>query len=154
LLLIATGCAAAVSGRPAYTVRVVDDTVSFVERPDWRGFRVAAVVRNEGPTQLYAHWCHAQAQREIDGQWTTVWSEACGSDLTSPTTLAAGDSLVRELFVGGSTRVGHGTPLDARIVSGRYRIEFFLSFGVNGPYMIDAPPLAQRVTNAFVVKEP
>lgn len=156
MFVLATACAKpnTTAAGPTYSLRVTEDTVLFSSTPEWKSFTVTALIRNHGPGALYAHWCTASAQREIDSVWTTVWSAPCLSDLTGPDAIAPGDSLIRTLSVGGYTTPGKLMELDPRVVSGKYRIEFAISFGVEDGTMTGVPPQEQRVTNTFVVREP
>jgi len=63
-----------------------------------------------------------EAQREIDGSWTTVFTPYCASNDVK--TFASGESLVVPISVFGYTVPGKEPKLDPRMVPGRYRVRF------------------------------
>ena len=145
-LIVACSGASRVSPLHA-TIVTVEDTVALQQGGDGPGFTVTAVVRNNDSRVIQVAVCGTEAQREIDGTWTTVFTPACASMGLTP--IAAGDSLVLPVQI-SSFRFSSSTGGGA-IIPGRYRLVF-------GLYAADtSSPTALSVGQAepsspFVVK--
>jgi hypothetical protein len=86
-------------------------------------FTVTAIARNDDSRPLLVAMCGTEAQRDIDGTWTTLFSPACPSEGLTP--VAPGDSVVVPVEVAGYSPAFHTYPvLDPRMGPGRYRVVF------------------------------
>lgn len=153
LLLILTGAACSsgsgtISAPLRVTARTVEDTVVLKQTPTATYFDVTGIVRNDDSREIkVAASCAPEAERDIDGTWTVVFTPACPVDgFLNP--LLPGDSLVMRAHVAGYT---NAVPqLDPRMTAGRYRLVF-------GVFAIDSQnptaSVAQRqVSTPFTVK--
>ena len=110
-------------------IQAVQDTVPFYQSPEQSSFAVTTVVHNEDRQRLFVALCGMEAQREIDGTWTTVFMPACLSNGLTP--LAPGDSIVVPVRITAYT--DNTFPrLDPRMKPGRYRILFGMFNGDPG----------------------
>lgn len=112
---------------------------------DVTSFSVTVVVRNDGATAIMFGGCGPEAQREIDGAWATVWSPICFSSGTA--TVMPKDSVTIPITVSAFTSPGREPQLDPRMVAGRYRLRFGVSYSdVGNPTAsrqlepLDSPP--------------
>jgi hypothetical protein len=102
-------------------IQTVQDTVPFSESPQQASFAVTTVVHNDDRRTLVVALCGMQAQREIDGAWTTVFTPVCPANGVTP--LAPRDSIVVPVSI--IAYANNGFPkLDPRMKPGRYRILF------------------------------
>src|SRR5665647_572960 len=123
LLLVIGGVAACAryTAPALVAIRVVGDTAVLKSNPQGASFQAQAVVHNLGVRTIYVVGCGPSAEREINGEWTSVFSVAC---IGGPTLVAApGDSAVIPVTLYGYT--GGSLPrLDPRATPGRYRLVF------------------------------
>jgi hypothetical protein len=128
-----SGCGPNSDSLPLHlAVRTVEDTVMLQRVSDATFFNVTAIARNDDSRPLRVELCTVEAQRDIDGTWTTVFTPACLSSGGAP--LASGDSVVVPVNVFGSTVPNIYPLLDPRMVPGRYRLLFGVGLGdVLGP---------------------
>jgi hypothetical protein len=66
---------------------------------DKTSFKVTVVSRNFDSRPLQVLHCGTEAQRQIEGQWVTVFVPVCALD--APSRLAPGDSIVIPVEVFG-----------------------------------------------------
>ncbi len=110
------------------TVRTLEDTVMLQRNPMVASFTVTAIARNEDSRPLLVAMCGTQAQRDIDGTWTTLFTPACASQGLNE--VAPGDSVVVPVPVYGYSRALNRYPvLDPRMGPGRYRVVFGVFLG-------------------------
>jgi hypothetical protein len=126
-------------------VRFAQDSVPLEHTPDLTRFSVTVVIRNDGHTPVVFGGCGPEAQRDISGQWETVWTPVCGSPQSA--LLAPGDSLSLPITVAGFIQPGMEPQLDPRMVPGRYRLRFGISYsdsanptGSSQLEALDSPP--------------
>ncbi len=129
----------------ATVIRLVRDSVPLQRTADKVSFTVNVIIRNGGATSIDVGGCGPEAQREINGEWQTVWSPVCISRQSS--LIAPSDSLIQPLTVAGFTKPGIEPQLDPRMTAGKYR----LRFGVT--YFDTTNPTATRSTE-FVGSSP
>jgi hypothetical protein len=116
------------SGPLHLTVRTVEDTVVLQRHADATSFTVTAIARNEDSRPLLVAMCGMEAQRDIDGTWTTLFTPACASQGLNE--VGAGDSVVVPVPVYGYSRALNRYPvLDPRMGPGRYRVVFGVFLG-------------------------
>jgi hypothetical protein len=134
-----SGCALARS-KPAVMVLTREDTVSFQRDPRVTLFRVTGVVHNLDSRVLYLVGCGPSAQRQISGEWVTLYAPLCF--LTEHTVrVAPGDSAVVPFTGPGYTDESTYPRLDPRMVSGLYRLVF--NAVVGEPTYDVTPPASQ-----------
>jgi hypothetical protein len=150
LILTGAGCSSGsgtISAPLRVTARTVEDTVVLKQTPTATYFDVTGIVRNDDSREIKVASCAPEAERDIDGTWTVVFTPACPVDgFLNP--LPPGDSLFVRVHVAGYT---NALPqLDPRMTGGRYR----LVFGVFGSDSQDpTASVAQRqVSTPFTVK--
>lgn len=141
-------CSGSRSGTLRVTARTVEDTVMLQQTPTATYFDVTGIVRNDDSREIrVASSCTPEAERDIDGTWTMVFTPACPAlDISTP--LLPGDSLVVRAHVAGYTDAF--PQLDPRMTAGRYRLVFgvFASDSQN-----PTATVAQRqVSTPFTVK--
>jgi hypothetical protein len=86
-------------------------------------FTVTAIARNDDSRPLLVAMCGTQAQRDIDGTWTTLFTPVCTSQGLNK--VAPGDSVAVPVPVYGYGPAFHTYPvLDPRMGPGRYRVVF------------------------------
>jgi hypothetical protein len=117
-------------------IRSVRDSVRLQRTPEMTSFAVDLIIRNRGSKPIVIGGCGPEAQREINGEWQTVWSPVCVSEGAS--LLAPGDSLTSTLTIGGFTKPGIEPLLDPRMTAGTYR----LRFGVSDPSSSGTKPVS------------
>lgn len=117
-------------------IRSARDSVHLQRTADMTSFTVDVIIRNRGSRPLIVGGCGPEAQREINGQWQTVWSPVCVSAQAS--LIAPGDSLTGALTIAGFTKPGIEPPLDPRMTAGIYR----LRFGVSDPTSPGTKPVS------------
>src|ERR1700680_3107690 len=126
LLLILTGAACSsgsgtISAPLRVTARTVEDTVVLKQTPTATYFDVTGIVRNDDSREIkVAASCTPEAERDIDGTWTVVFTPACPDNVLNP--LLPGDSLVIPAHVAGYTNAF--PQLDPRMTAGRYSLVF------------------------------
>jgi hypothetical protein len=109
-------------------VRTVEDTVMLRRTPMATSFTVTAIARNDDSRTLLVAMCGTEAQRDIDGTWTTLYMPACPSQGLTP--VAPGDSVVVPVPVTGYSPASNIYPvLDPRMGPGRYRVVFGVFLG-------------------------
>jgi hypothetical protein len=148
--ILVVGCGSNSKSSPLHlVVRTVEDTVMLQQSPSASYFTVTAIARNDDSRLLEVALCGMEAQRDIDGIWTTVFTPACTSSALTP--LASGDSVVVPVNVVGYTAPNIYPPLDPRMGPGRYRLLFGVFLADSG-----APtgsPVGQAQASApFIVK--
>jgi hypothetical protein len=116
--------------------------------PEVGTFKVNVAVLNEGPNTMYLGGCGPEAQRQINNQWSTVWSPICVGSL-GRTAIAAGDSLKFPVVVYGFRQPNREPALDARVQAGKYRLRFGLATG--GAQGTDPGELIFRPSTTFTV---
>jgi hypothetical protein len=148
LMLTGAACSSSRSAPLRVTARTVEDTVVLKQTPTATYFDVTGIVRNDDSREIkVAASCTPEAERDIDGTWTVVFTPACPVDgVLNP--LLPGDSLVMRAHVAGYTNAF--PQLDPRMTAGRYRLVF-------GVFAIDSQnptaSIAQRqVSTPFTVK--
>lgn len=125
-------------------IRSARDSVRLQRTAEMTSFAVDVIIRNRGSRPMIVGGCGPEAQREINGQWQTVWSPVCVSEQAS--LIAPGDSLTGTLTVAGFTKPGIEPPLDPRMTAGTYR----LRFGVSDPSSSWSKPVSgTRVANPY-----
>jgi hypothetical protein len=130
LLSLAVGSAACARNRlekdlHTLLVRSARDSVQLRRTADMTSFTVDVIIRNGGSRPIIVGGCGPEAQREINGQWQTIWQPVCvspGFELIAP-----GDSVTAALTVAGFTRPGIEPQLDPRMTAGTYRLRFGVS---------------------------
>jgi len=94
LLSIIAGACSSGSGYNSPPLRVmartVEDTVTLKQSPTATYFDVTGVVRNDDSREIKVASCGPDAERDIDGTWTMVFTPVCPIDVLTP--LAQGDS--------------------------------------------------------------
>ncbi len=145
--LISTSCGKGHSDNELTTtiVRLAQDSVPLQRTPDLTRFAVTAIVRNDGHVPVVFGGCGPEAQRNIDGQWQTVWTPMCLSPQHA--SISPGDSLTLPITVAGFTVPGIEPLLDPRMVAGTYRLRFGISYpdtsnptASNELEALDSPP--------------
>jgi hypothetical protein len=110
----------------ATMIRLVRDSVPLQRTADMVSFTVNVVIANRGATPVVVGGCGPEVQRQISGEWQTVWSPVCidmQSSLISPE-----DSLTGPVTPAGFTKPGFEPPLDPRMTAGTYRLRFGVSY--------------------------
>ena len=126
--LIAIGCGPNVGSAPLrLSIRTVEDTVLLRRDSSVTAFTVTAIVRNDDSRPVQVALCGMEAERDIGGQWTSVFRPFCASNALSP--LAPRDSLIVPVNVYGYTDSNTAPKLDPRMVPGRYRVVFGVYLG-------------------------
>ena len=135
----------------ATSIRFTQDSVPLARTSEVTSFQVTVVVRNNGPTAIVFGGCGPDAQRNINGAWTTVWSPICISNQTA--TVMPRDSITLPITVAGFTRSNIEPQADPRMLPGNYRLRFGISYqdqrnptSTTELEMLESPP--------FVVYEP
>jgi hypothetical protein len=126
-------------------VRFAQDSVPLEHNSELTRFSITVVIRNDGHTPVVFGGCGPEAQRDIGGQWQTVWTPICGSPQAA--TVAPGDSVSLPITVAGFIQPGMEPQLDPRMVPGRYRLRFGISYsdsvnptGSSQLEALDSPP--------------
>ena len=123
VVMITIGCGSHTDSAPLrVSVRAVEDTVLLHRDSSVTAFRVTAVVRNDDSRSLQVAMCGVEAERDIGGQWTSVFRPFCASNALSP--LAPRDSVIVPVNPYGYTDSSTAPKLDPRMVPGRYRVVF------------------------------
>jgi hypothetical protein len=117
-------------------IRSARDSISLQRTPEMTSFAVDLIIRNGGSRPIIVGGCGPEAQRQISGQWQTVWRPVCVSEHAS--LVAPGDSLTGSLTIAGFTKPGIEPPLDPRMTAGTYR----LRFGVSDPSSSGTQPVS------------
>jgi hypothetical protein len=126
--LFAGGCGSPSPPPPPHVaIRAVEDTVVLQRNAEGARFSVTAIVRNDDSRSIQVALCGMEAQREIDGTWTTVFTPFCAS--SSVTSLASGDSVIVPVGIFGYTTANNLPKLDPRMEPGRYRLLFGVGLG-------------------------
>jgi hypothetical protein len=130
-VLLADGCgSSSQSSPPQIAVRIVEDTVLLQRTAEETAFTVTAIVRNDDARLAQVALCGMQAQRDINGAWTTVFTPWCSSSALR--SLASGDSVIIPVNVFGYTLPDRIPALDPRMGPGRYRLLFGVGLGDSG----------------------
>jgi len=129
-------------------IRAVEDTVVLQQTPEETAFTITVSVRNDDARVARVALCGMQAQRNIDGVWTTVFTPWCSSSAIR--TLAPRDSVVVPVDVVGYTLPNRVPAFDPRMTAGRYRLVF--GVGLDDPTVTSASTFlrAQASTEFFV----
>lgn len=140
-------------------IQVRPDTVPLRQVTDPAGVAISvlAVIHNRSDQTLYRSiGCGETLHREINGSWETVWTPMCApvSGARSYTAIAPGDSMSVQIDAFASTDPSVRPLRDPRMVAGRYRIEFGLSYQTNDVGVTNIFPLDRRVSMPFIVREP
>ncbi len=118
---LASGCGSNSHSSPLQmAIRTAEDTVLLQRSLNASYFIVTAIVRNDDSRLLKVELCDIEAQRDVDGTWTTVFRPTCLTSGITP--LASGDSVVVPVNVVGYTAPNIYPPLDPRMGPGRYRL--------------------------------
>jgi len=149
--LLSLGLGSAACGRnhveqelQSLVIRSARDSVRLQRTAEMTSFAVDVIIRNRGSRPIIVGGCGPEAQREINGQWQTVWSPVCVSEQAS--LIAPGDTLRGALTIAGFTKPGIEPRLDPRMTAGTYR----LRFGVSDPSWSGTKPVSgTRVANAY-----
>lgn len=163
--IVAFGCAAGPSQTPVgadantnttFSITVASQEVTFERKPTFAWVDVVATITNHADRRLYGYDCFVAAQRKINSEWVTVWTETClVQHLTS---VAPGDSVVRTIRIKGSFADDDPLKADPRLTAGTYRLTFPLSYktvdSITGSSLDDSPPDAVRSTPAFHIRDP
>ena len=154
LLLIQTvaACSSGSGSRSAplrVTARTVEDTVVLKRTPTATYFDVTGIVRNDDSREIrVASSCTPEAERDVDGTWTVVFTPACPVDgFLNP--LLPGDSLVVPVHAAGYTNAF--PQLDPRMTAGRYRLVFGV-FASDSQNPASASVAQRQVSTPFTVK--
>jgi hypothetical protein len=107
---------------PRLMIRAVEDTVVLRQSIEATAFTITMIVRNDDARVAQVALCGMEAQRNINGVWTTVFTPWCSSSATR--TLAPGDSVSVRVDVIGYTLLNRLPALDPRMTAGRYRLLF------------------------------
>jgi hypothetical protein len=119
LSILAGACGSGSKSLPLNVIfRTLEDSVILHRTPTATYFDVTAIARNADSRQIEVAACGTEAQRDIDGTWTTVFTPVCSSEGITP--LAPGDSLIIPTHVAGYTTAYPA--LDPRMIPGRYRL--------------------------------
>ncbi len=147
---LTVGCGSNSKSSPLHlVVRTVEDTVVLQQSSSASYFKVTAIARNADSRLLHVGLCGVDAQRDIDGTWTTVFTPTCTSSGITP--LASGDSVVVPVSVIGYTAPNIYPPLDPRMGPGRYRLLVGVFLG--DPQTPTAKFVGQaQPSTAFIVK--
>ena len=130
--LLVGGCEVSVPSPAArLSIRTVEDTVTLQRSADQTAFAVTAIVRNDDTRLAQVELCGMQAQRDISGVWTTVFTPWCSSNALR--NLAPRDSVVIPVDVFGYTLPNRIPALDPRMGPGRYRLLFGIGWGDSAP---------------------
>jgi len=150
-LLAAISASACRSAPLRLTVRTLEDTVMLQRNSMGASFTVTAIARNDDSRPLVVARCRMEAQREIAGTWTTLFTTICAS--AGLTQLAPGDSIVVPVPVTGYSPALNTYPvLDPRMGPGRYRVLFSVFLG--DPRDPRGPSVGQsQPSTPFIVKE-
>jgi hypothetical protein len=133
------------------SIKAVPDTVTLIRNPDQVLFRVSAIMRNADSRALVVSECGPLAQREISGDWVTIFMPIC---LASPEwILMPGDSAVIPAVIYGYMAPNTGPRLDPRMVAGRYRLLFGVALADKSRRITDVLPIDQRASSVFFVKD-
>jgi hypothetical protein len=126
--LVVASCARNPANRELATtiVRFVQDSVPLQRTADMTKFTVSVIIRNDGHGPVVFGGCGPEAQRNIGGEWQTVWTPICGSPQHA--SIAPGDSLILPITVAGFTVAGLEPPLDPRMLPGTYRLRFGIAY--------------------------
>lgn len=135
------------------TIRTVEDTVLLRRNPEVTFLKVTAVIRNQDLTQVYLSHCGPAAQREIDGNWVTVYAGpfCLGSGFFR---VGQGDSAILPVEIVGYTTPHTGPRLDPRMTAGRYRLIF--GVGLTDPWKREPMPdgsVYQVFSSPFIVRD-
>jgi hypothetical protein len=145
-VLMTIGCGSHTASAPLrVSVRTVEDTVLLHRDSSVTAFTVTAVVRNDDSRPLQVAMCGVEAERDIGGQWTSVFRPFCASNALSP--LAPRDSMIVPVNAYGYTDSSTAPKLDPRMIPGRYRVIF-------GVYLQNASvtDVHRQASTAFMVK--
>ncbi len=77
---------------PSFTVRAVNDSLSWVVYPTYQRFLATVRIVNRGTSPLFRQWCGASIQKLIDGVWIDVQKPICVGDQLEAPSIAPGDS--------------------------------------------------------------
>ena len=154
---VVAGCAATnrnLTDLAGVSVRTIEDTVVLRRTSDATSFDVNVVLRNDSdqPIRVSQGCGGPDAQRNINGTWTSVFAPICVGQPGS-WTMQAGDSTVIPVNIYGYTKPNLLPSLDPRMTAGQYRLEFAVSFISSDD--TSAPPVFHALaTNTFEVKDP
>jgi hypothetical protein len=146
----AEGCANR-SVAASIAIRIVEDTVVLQRHPEITSFKVTAVLRNKSSRTLVVQMCGTGAERQIDGNWVTVFMPFCASSGLSR--LAAGDSVIIPVDVFGFTARNMGPRLDPRMGPGRYRLGFGIGFDDAVEWDRVPPSMRAVASPPFIVRD-
>lgn len=110
----------------ATVIRFVRDSVPLQRTADMVFFTVNVIIRNRGATPIEVGGCGPEAQREINGEWPTLWSPVCVSPQSS--LIVPGDSVMGPLTVAWFIKPGIEPQLDPRVTAGTYRLRYGVSY--------------------------
>lgn len=103
-------------------IKTVTDTVALQQNVGVTFFTTTVVVHNRDSRPIALDGCYPAAQREIAGQWVTVFSPTCVGSGFVP--IPAGDSARVTVRLSGYTTPGMLPRLDPRALPGNYRLVF------------------------------
>jgi hypothetical protein len=106
-------------------IRSARDSIRLQHTAEMTSFAVDVIIRNRGSRPIIVGGCGPEAQREVNGQWQTVWSPVCVSEQAS--FIGPGDSSTSALTIAGFTKPGIEPRLDPRMTAGTYRLRFGVS---------------------------
>lgn len=141
-------------GPPPFSVRVVEDTLTWQARPGYRTFVATVRFRNSGAQPLYRHWCAATIERFIEGAWVEVQQVICLEGFPEYVSIAPGDSGTQVVrgYRYPDPRHPYGDP---RLVAGTYRLVFLLGYDYRSRSGLEVlASEADRATQPFVVRDP
>jgi hypothetical protein len=119
--------------------------------PGRTAFKVTAILRNKASRSLIVEMCGTGAERQIDGNWVTVFTPFCASN--GLRRLQAGDSVVIPVEVFGYTARNMGPRLDPRMGPGRYRLGFGIGFDDAVEWDRVPPSMRAVASPPFIVRD-
>jgi hypothetical protein len=135
-------------------IRVQPDVVSLRHEPNAVALDLHVQVRNGSPQPLYlaTGLCGVELQRDVEGDWQTVWIPACGLVASPAQRVPAGDSVSTSFTARGFTGTNALPQFDPRMIAGRYRVIMRLGFHTNSAGDINRLlPVDERTSEPFAV---
>lgn len=101
--LLLAGCAHRPTAPDDVRIEVLDVVIALVRQVEWIGFRVTAVIVNDGDSDVILAPCATHVQMERSDGWREVWAPICVSMDGPSRRIAAGDSSSEAIAVQWTT---------------------------------------------------
>lgn len=150
--LVLAGCAHRPTAPGDVRIAIRETNVELMRQVEWIGFRITAVIVNDGDSDLFLAPCATHVQMERSDGWRDVWAPICVSMDGPSRRIAPRDSSREAIAVQWSTAAaGPGRFPFSAVTAGRYRVVFSIGRHVNEAGVLDRQLSESVRTSAPIV---